>query len=95
MKKNKTVSLFVLATLAAGTFSLISRYKNHHQALKNEKQGVDAVRDYFEEKGEIKVLYVSETDRCKENIWGGVVMESGQVYHFHYDNGQIHYEEEK
>lgn len=53
------------------------------------------LRQFFDQQGEIAVLYVNETESDTQVTRGGVVMTDGRVYQFSYEKGQIAYEEEK
>ena len=53
------------------------------------------LRQFFNQLGEIAVLYVKEFESDKDTIRGGLVMNDETIYLFTYENGQISYEEDK
>lgn len=78
----------------SGAFALGLVIKKELAERKAEKIKA-ALRQFFDQLGEIAVLYVNETASDKQVTRGGVVMTDGRVYQFSYEKGQIVYEEEK
>lgn len=53
------------------------------------------IRQFFNQLGEIEVLYINEFESDQKHLYGGVVMKDNTVYHFTHQEGHIDYTEEK
>jgi len=61
---------------------------------KRKEQVKEQIRDYFNQLGEISVLYLNDFESDSQKTTGGV-FEDGRTFQFVYQNGEISYEEEK
>ena len=61
---------------------------------KRKEQVKEQIRDYFNQLGEISVLYLNDFESDSQKTTGGV-FEDGRTFQFVYQNGEISYEERK
>lgn len=95
MKNKKSRLAFGLGIVGiSGALALSLVIKKELAERKAEKIKA-TLRQFFDQLGEIAVLYVNETESDTQVTRGGVVMTDGRVYQFSYERGQIAYEEEK
>lgn len=95
MKNKKSRLAFGLGIVGiSGALALSLVIKKELAERKAEKIKA-TLRQFFDQQGEIAVLYVNETESDTQVTRGGVVMTDGRVYQFSYERGQITYEEEK
>lgn len=95
MKNKKSRLAFGLGIVGiSGALALSLVIKKELAERKAEKIKA-TLRQFFDQQGEIAVLYVNETESDTQVTRGGVVMTDGRVYQFSYEKGQIAYEEEK
>lgn len=93
MNKKKTALLAGL--LGAGVLTASAKFYMDVQEERQKAQALEQVRDFFTSFGEIATVFVDETQSDKKVLVGGVVMETGQVYLFENQSGQIQYREEE
>ena len=63
--------------------------------LRTQEELVAEVREQMEAMGTIATLYVELYESSEERLVGGVIFEDERHYRFVYEDGLLHYEEEK
>ena len=86
--KAKKIILSSLAVASAGALAA-GVYKITQEEL------VAEVREQMEAMGTIATLYVELYESSEERLVGGVIFEDERHYRFVYEDGLLHYEEEK
>ena len=92
--KNIIKTGLVVVGLGALAFGA-KKVADDHKLMKTQEELTVIVRDYFSEMGEIGTLYVQVYESSLERLVGGVIFEDERHYRFIYEDGLLHYEEEK
>ena len=79
------------SALALGAYKIVKDQKR----LRTQEELVAEVREQMENMGEIATLYVELYESSEERLVGGLVFEDERHYRFVYEEGLLHYEEEK
>ena len=87
--KAKKIILSSLAVASAGALAA-GVYK-----IAKDQKLVAEVREQMEAMGTIATLYVELYESSEERLVGGVIFEDERHYRFVYEDGLLHYEEEK
>lgn len=95
MKNKKSRLALGLGIVGIGGALALSLAIKKELAERKAEKIKATLRQFFDQLGEIAVLYVNETESDTQVTRGGVVMTDGRVYQFSYEKGQIAYEEEK
>ena len=89
----------ILSSLAAASASALAlgAYKiaKDQKRLRTQEELVAEVREQMENMGKIATLYVELYESSEERLVGGLIFEDERHYRFVYEEGLLHYEEEK
>ena len=89
----------ILSSLAAASASALAlgAYKiaKDQKRLRTQEELVAEVREQMENMGKIATLYVELYESNEERLVGGLIFEDERHYRFVYEEGLLHYEEEK
>ena len=89
----------ILSSLAAASASALAlgAYKiaKDQKRLRTQEELVAEVREQMENMGKIATLYVELYESSEERLVGGIIFEDERHYRFVYEEGLLHYEEEK
>ena len=92
--KAKKIILSSLAVASAGALAAgVYKIAKDQKRLRTQEELVAEVREQMEAMGTIATLYVDESS--EERLVGGVIFEDERHYRFIYEDGLLHYEEEK
>ena len=94
--KAKKISLSSLAVASAGALAAgVYKIAKDQKRLRTQEELVAEVREQMEAMGTIATLYVELYESSEERLVGGVIFEDERHYRFVYEDGLLHYEEEK
>ena len=94
--KAKKIILSSLAVASAGALAAgVYKIAKDQKRLRTQEELVAEVREQMEAMGTIATLYVELYESSEERLVGGVIFEDERHYRFVYEDGLLHYEEEK
>ena len=94
--KAKKIILSSLAVASAGALAAgVYKIAKDQKRLRTHEELVAEVREQMEAMGTIATLYVELYESSEERLVGGVIFEDERHYRFVYEDGLLHYEEEK
>ena len=94
--KAKKIILSSLAVASAGALAAgVYKIAKDQKRLRTQEELVAEVREQMEAMGTIATLYVELYESTEERLVGGVIFEDERHYRFVYEDGLLHYEEEK
>ena len=94
--KAKKIILSSLAVASAGALVAgVYKIAKDQKRLRTQEELVAEVREQMEAMGTIATLYVELYESSEERLVGGVIFEDERHYRFVYEDGLLHYEEEK
>ena len=96
--KAKKIILSSLAVASAGALAAgVYKIAKDQKRLRTQEELVAEVREQMEAMGTIATLYVELElyESSEERLVGGVIFEDERHYRFVYEDGLLHYEEEK
>ena len=94
--KAKKIILSSLAVASAGALVAgVYKIAKDQKRLRTQEELVAEVREQMEAMGTIATLYVELYESSDERLVGGVIFEDERHYRFVYEDGLLHYEEEK
>ena len=95
MKNKKQNFLSGVGLLGIGGAIALGMIIRKQVEEKRHKKIEAELRQFFNQFGDISVLYFNEFESDKNLTTGGVVLSDDRIFHFLYHKGQIDYTEEK
>lgn len=95
MKNKKRSLLSRFGLVGVSSVIVLGAILKKQKDEKRKEQVKEQIRDYFNQLGEISVLYLNDFESDSQKTTGGLVFEDGRTLQFVYQNGEISYEEEK
>ena len=94
--KAKKIILSSLVAASASALALVAyKIAKDQKRLRTQEELVAEVREQMENMGKIATLYVELYESSEERLVGGLIFEDERHYRFVYEEGLLHYEEEK
>lgn len=94
--KAKKIMMSGLAVAGLGALLFgAKKIVDDQKRVRTQEELVAEVRTLFADMGTIATLYVELYESSLGRLVGGVVLEDGRHYTFVYEEGLLHYEEEK